>query len=452
MKSQQINATFEIVTPMFLGDGDKEARIIRPQSFKAELLFWWRALHFSKFVDEAGGDQHAALQLMHKDEALLFGGVERGTGAKGKDKLRQAAFLLAIRHGDLPTIGIGKRLEIQGNGLVYIGYGLMDFKGILTRSCLTAGACFDVSIRFRRGDSTESEARIDRLKTQLTSALKVMGLLGGLGSRKRRGFGSIRLKNLTVFGEVEIVVPQTPDSFIKMIRSLVAGACSSQSRTGTGFSLSAFAADSHVRVTAGGKPDALECQNSAGEAFRLYRAWGQGGVIDNDKGVRSLENFEADHHWFKHEVKYKGAKQSIPAEWAIRAGNQLPERANFGLPHNYFKKDWGKLSVEAKGEGTGRRASPLLFHITKIGGKFHCVLTFFNTQFMPEPRLKLTDTTNGRKDLIPNDVDDNSDEFEPNPSVITDFLENKLRTAGKVGDQYNYLNTMSIIPLPMGQT
>lgn len=44
-KDNTITATFEIVTPMFLGDADQKATSIRPTAIKGALRFWWRALN-----------------------------------------------------------------------------------------------------------------------------------------------------------------------------------------------------------------------------------------------------------------------------------------------------------------------------------------------------------------------------------------------------------------------
>jgi CRISPR-associated protein Cmr1 len=442
MNMREITATFEIVTPMFLGDGDQQARIIRPQSFKAELLFWWRAMHYAGYVGEAA-TQAAALAAMHRDEAFLFGGVEPGVGENGKGKPRQAAFLLKIEHAVLQRVEVGAKLSNTEGGLVYLGYGLMNYRGLLSRSCIEAGASFRVLVHFRPSGPDEDKVRMRRLEKELANAIKIFGLLGGLGSRKRRGFGSVRMKSLTVFGKDETVAPQTPDLFGKMVRKLVMEGAAAKSQDSRGFPISAFGADSQIRLTERGQSDALACQNTAGEAFRLYRAWGQGGVITQNPLLNSLKNFQSDHDWFKHEKKYPSAAKSMSAEWALRARNQLPERANFGLPHNYFKKDWGKLSVELKGEKTSRRASPLFFHITKLGDKFHCVLTFFDTQFMPDPRLKLTDTTNGDH-AIANTGGGKTDVFEPDASVIIGFLDGKLRTGGS----HTYLATTPILPEP----
>jgi CRISPR-associated protein Cmr1 len=437
MNALQIKADFLIVTPMFLGEADQAAKSIRPQSIKGELAFWWRALHYAGYVANVTEEKPDPLETMHNDETLLFGGAKR-----------QAAFLLSVQHGFLPTLEKGRTLTGAGVGCGYLGYGVMDPQRELTRNCFDQGGEFSLKILFRPQFFKDRDGNlIDRsaLVTGLINALKIMGLLGGLGSRKRRGFGSLSMTALDVFGEPYLPQVQTVGQYQDCIRAIIGECVPSGVEDGENFPLSAFSKVSHLRVTKKGFARPLECQNDAGEAFRLYRAWGKGGFLDQHRTIDSLKNFEPDHHWFKHE-----GKLDDHAEWADRSGfvldeAHLPERANFGLPHNYFKKDWGKLSVELKGDQTGRRASPLLFHIVRIGGVYHCVLTFFNTMFMPEPRLRLTNTTHG-KVVLENGGEGFSDAFEYDATVILDFMQGKMRSASSKGTLKTYLQTIEVLP------
>jgi CRISPR-associated protein Cmr1 len=399
MSFQQISATFEIVTPMFMGDGDMEARIIRPQSFKAELLFWWRALHYSRYVDDANGDQPEALAAMHKDEAFLFGGVEPGAGANGKGKPRQAAFLLAVTNGTLRTIDKRERLAVPGSGLVYLGYGLMNFKGELERSCLAAGERFRISIRFRSSGFDEDEVRMNHLKAQLVDALKIMGLLGGLGSRKRRGFGSIAITGMELqgFEAVPFDVPNGTISYQTTLRSLIVA----RTRCGRDFSLSAFAKETDVCAWKSSEASALQALEAIGKEFLRYRGWGSGGQA---AGSPRRENFKADHDWFK-------------GRPAARVSNAVPERAIFGLPHNYFSPPNTKLDVEVA--GGGRRASPLLFHIHNLQNSYLPAVIFFDNEFLPTNEISID---GGGPEV-----------FDPNAAAIRDFLHGNRRATTVTG-------------------
>ena len=59
---QIIEADYNIVTPMFIGGGDKqEAPEIRPPSVKGALRFWWRALQWGECLNSQNQDVSAAL-------------------------------------------------------------------------------------------------------------------------------------------------------------------------------------------------------------------------------------------------------------------------------------------------------------------------------------------------------------------------------------------------------
>ena len=72
---ETIEATFEIVTPMFLGGASsiELADAIRPPSVKGALRFWWRALQWNNYYQKTNQDEALALTRLHAHEARLFG-------------------------------------------------------------------------------------------------------------------------------------------------------------------------------------------------------------------------------------------------------------------------------------------------------------------------------------------------------------------------------------------
>jgi hypothetical protein len=62
--SESIEASFRIVTPMFIGGADQTpADGIRPPSVKGALRFWWRALNWGRIREQTSCDE-VALQLL----------------------------------------------------------------------------------------------------------------------------------------------------------------------------------------------------------------------------------------------------------------------------------------------------------------------------------------------------------------------------------------------------
>jgi CRISPR-associated protein Cmr1 len=104
-----------------------------------------------------------------------------------------------------------------------------------------------------------------------------------------------------------------------------------------------------------------------GSEMQLYRSWGRQGKVN---GRAAEQNFKVDHD---------GVKNMSLTE--------PPKRTVFGLPHNYFFSS-SKENIEINayfGNTEGRRASPLLLHVHRLGReKYIGVHTLMPTLFLPE--------------------------------------------------------------------
>jgi CRISPR-associated protein Cmr1 len=180
---QKIEADYEIVTPMFIGAGDRhENPEVRPPSIKGALRFWWRALQWGACLKQAGDNPEQALHELHKQEAELFGAAFKD------DKYGQGLCTLKLK--GVITKGVEENWPISNNnsGAGFLGYGLDKTKDESHRKAIAHGQ-FTVCLMLKKGISSE---QIQQLKNTLT----IWGLLGGLGSRARRGFGSVAIKRL----------------------------------------------------------------------------------------------------------------------------------------------------------------------------------------------------------------------------------------------------------------
>jgi len=180
---QILEADYEIVTPMFIGGADKhEAPEIRPPSIKGALRFWWRALQWGACLKNASGNSEQALHELHRQEAELFGAAFKD------DKYGQGLCTLKLK--DVRPKGIEENWPISNNnsGSGFLGYGLDKTRDEPHRKAITHGQ-FTVCLMLKKDTRTE---QVQQLKNTLT----IWGLLGGLGSRARRGFGSIAIKKL----------------------------------------------------------------------------------------------------------------------------------------------------------------------------------------------------------------------------------------------------------------
>lgn len=159
-------ATFQTVTPVFCaGAKQKEPSEIRAFSLKGMLRWFYMALDGSADKD---------------DEARIFGSAS-GSGAASPVLLRVTSSLVGTK--SYRTELNPRSAEIRGE--CYLGYSL--YLGDNDRKAVEPNQTFTVILEPRWGDPD------DRVAKAWLAALWLLGHLGGIGSRMRRGFGTIAL-------------------------------------------------------------------------------------------------------------------------------------------------------------------------------------------------------------------------------------------------------------------
>ena len=323
ISTQTLTATYRIVTPMFIGDADQKATGINPGSVKGALRFWWRALNWGCIALQ-DPNEAAALKRLHREEAALFGSAaENGPG--------QARFLMKVVAPDVHKAALER--DRHGCGIHYLaGQGLYHFRNGFLREAL-APSRFDLICRLRPG--TDEAAR-----NQLIDAMLALGTLGGLGSRARKGFGSLAIQALRD-GDQAVAIPTDTAALIKRIAGW--------KQTPGLPPFTAFSANTRIDISLQG-PSPMGLLDTAGQELQLYRSWGQRGKVC---GQDSERRFKSDHDLME----------------GITQGDRprgMPERSVFGLPHNYFfssTKAKVDFTVGEKERGRSRRASPLFIHV-----------------------------------------------------------------------------------------
>jgi len=241
----------------------------------------------------------------------------------------------------------------------------------------------------------------------IVPAIKAFGLLGGLGARKRRGWGSVAL--LSLEGVHGWTPPTSREDYIEKVKEVLGKRLPVQS--GSNFLMTAFAKETDIRVGIDQNANALKVLNDLGEGFQRYRAWGHNGTAG---GKPSEMNFKEDHDWYKKTDKFSRER-----------GNYVPERTAFGLPHNYAQN----FGVTATG-GHDRRASPLMFHIHKAAGQCFPVAIFFPTQFLNDAYVEIGGAPNT---------------FRFDPNTISSFLKN-TRPDGSRPPNGDYFPNTEVFP------
>jgi CRISPR-associated protein Cmr1 len=142
--------TLKTITPMFLRGADGSTPELRPPSIKGMMRFWWRAMN-----------GHLSLEVLHKEEGKLFGSSEEGVGrSKFSLLIKDINALKASQHQPLPNHSKDNKS--------------FEWKAIQPNSnfnCIIAGGGYNHDL--------------------FCNIFKITVILGGLGARSRRGFGSI---------------------------------------------------------------------------------------------------------------------------------------------------------------------------------------------------------------------------------------------------------------------
>lgn len=374
---KQITARFRVTTPLFAGGATPARAELRAASFKGLLRFWWRALP---------GQVRLSSTELARAEAALFGSARLGQSRVRMrlEVLRESSPLMPPRRLNRDGSGAGNDGNLIGPGARYLGYGLIqafDSKdretrrvikaaGELQRPCLLAPLELWLYVHLLPGVSDEQAEQVE-------SALILMGTLGGLGSRARRGFGSLSLVELTREGKV--VWPPTGQPFEHAFPGWLRALYEKSEET-----LPEWTAISrHTRILLlrkESRESAVSLLDLIGEEMVRYRSWGTSrmGLIDGRGKVLgnepSEQNFKPDHDLMK----------KAPAE-----RDAYPARIAFGLPHNYGDKPRDKVGPAER--GLDRRSSPLFLHIHQTDAQTPpiAVVSFLPARFLPgtAPRI-----------------------------------------------------------------
>jgi CRISPR-associated protein Cmr1 len=252
-------------------------------------------------------------------------------------------------------------------GAIYLGYGVMNFRGELQRPSLPEPFEFTLVLRFKRGVGAKE-------RNSVVHALKALGLFGALGSKSRKGYGSVTLVNLKSSDGKLWSALQNVEQLKSAITELIGSPSQSSLPDYT-----AFSKQSHVHV-AMHDSDPLELLNAVGEAMQLYRSWGRNGKVN---GQRAEQNF-----------KEAAGGQRI---------SRHPDRVVFGLPHNYFfSSTKAKVDVSAASRAIDRRASPLFIHIHEFSAKdYAAIFSLLPARFLPQGERILVKSRAGSQQFDP---------------------------------------------------
>lgn len=335
-----------------------DPRGIRIPSLRGVLAFWHRAC--------CGG---LDAPLVFAQQGAIFGSLDAGRG-------------LAIRPAGRPRLDPGP-LVFPGvdQAMLYLGFGpLLLLKDPVTqRSAVTSHNHKAVRDAIRVGPKGEVAAIgfvarcTEHQRVELERALRLLHLFGGIGSRSRRGWGSLEVEApcIEAYGGGE-PVPWIERSFARALR----GGDGEAALLGTRPTFSAFSSGTRVVATphlAGGYEAVLR------ELFRRFgevRLWGRG-TSPPPIAVR-------DH----------ALEQADAGGTAITG---VPERLAFGMPYqpasrrNRWSIEYGSVDGSGAEDPNTRRASPLFLKVHRApDGRHFGVALFLEAAFFGDPARRIT--------------------------------------------------------------
>ncbi|EKD27925.1 MAG: hypothetical protein ACD_79C00496G0008 [uncultured bacterium] len=182
---------FEILTPCFCAGNDPKGAEIRATSIKGMMHWWYRALY--------GG---------FDDERKIFGGIEiKDNEIKEKLSFKDRRSSIDIKITDF--IGDEEK-NITENKITSIGpkYLLYGMEG----RCVIKKGNFKLTLK--------KKPLFNEAKELDDNFILMFSLLFSLGSRSRKGFGSLWPKNIIIDGQRENI-PENKVEFIDAIKSKV---------------------------------------------------------------------------------------------------------------------------------------------------------------------------------------------------------------------------------------
>lgn len=165
---EKLTVTLKTVTPLFLGGADGKTPELRAPSIKGAMRFWWRAI---KGMDD--------IKKLHDEENKIFGGTGEGEG-------RSRVIVRVIRSlNTMSGEGEGRSGVKEEEMFERVNEELiLPHKGNWKKPAFKAGKEFKIEISFT------VDKEILTLE-QFKNLFILIVLLGGLGRRSRRGFGSL---------------------------------------------------------------------------------------------------------------------------------------------------------------------------------------------------------------------------------------------------------------------
>ncbi len=358
---EEVTFELETITPLFIAGADRrniENEGLRAPSLRGSLRWWFRAIMGG--VKFSLGDLN--LKSVKEEEERIWGTTER------QSKVSLSIFPVSSRVSTFQNVGRGIR---------YLSYGTFD------RPYIDLGSRFEIRILFKRSMSSEE-------KEKVIATLWLLLNLGNVGSKNRKGFGSLRITRDVTIGEIEFRNPDNLDEMNRYLRNnlerclRIFGWDGNRPRNKSLPQYSIIAPHYwKMKILNNTHNSAINAINYIGEKIRKYRE------NRGNSAARHIRHTRRGTFSYCVTRDYEAVKSIY-----TKGSPSTPQGSIFGLPHQFQFQSINK-KVMVKGVEHNRRASPLYIKIWKLGNnQFAIGLQLFKSLFIPESELRILDLRN----------------------------------------------------------
>ncbi len=382
----------KVITPLFMGGKDTEVAEIRAPSIKGVLRWWFRAIYGKDTVEER----------------LLWGGRD-----KKRDKLIAGQLRMHIENfiesEENSSPFVSERI------FSYIGYGLISWDK-QERNYVASREFIPENSEFKLVFIWKDNILQDKHIRQLLLSVWALYVFGGLGSRSRRGWGSVSISPISE-DLVERYLPELKWRFgssqeledeIRKFVDIIKQE-SFISNTLPEFTMfSSGNAGSKIFISNKEFNNWVDALKDIGDRIQKFRR-----NRFNEDIIKIIKILQKENK----------SSQFINPSDSNTKYNSADPRAAFGLPHNYFFRH-SRKHINVTGDVEDRRASPVLISIMELkNGRYVWIVTYLPAKLLRNSKsLKLKPK-------------DNRQTFYtgiPNMRLLEEFFNSELKAHSKV--------------------
>jgi CRISPR-associated protein Cmr1 len=367
-----------VLTPLFSGDDPNSTDSpIRVPSVRGALRYWFRAV--------AAGHGITDLDTLSAQESAIFGSTQRpsaiGMRISGQPRshlVREPDWVLGHDRRPLPgvTYLLGLGLWKPGN----------DAAAGMQRPFVKRGTKVTLEVRFGKSDTANY---------RFMHAFRAWLLLGGLGSRVRRGFGQLELMDISgrelpgLWEKSYLMRPESREKWQEMLNA--------EARVSDLEEL-----DDHEWG------DARPAAGTLPRLPVLARPWWGAAVRPGAHDGLGPALHSAGQEWRSFMLTQKVELGLSTPEWqgAILGNDSRFPRGALGLPVTYYRRADHRTnqaefsSVVQPDGGSLRRASPVWIRPVRVGsGTWATMTQIFRCELLPGDAVVTADGAAGDKDL-----------------------------------------------------